>query len=67
METLPVFNLAMPVSCEGVPDEVMIPSKAWSDSAKYNAMLEKLGGMFSANFREKYSDVPDSIKNAGPF
>merc|ERR1712166_1704529 len=66
-ETLPVFDLAMPTTCEGVPDEIMVPSKAWKDQAKYTAALEKLGGMFSANFRQKYGDVSDAIKSAGPF
>jgi phosphoenolpyruvate carboxykinase (ATP) len=66
-ETLPVFNVAMPTQCAGVPDEIMIPSKAWSNHEEYTAALEKLGGLFSANFRSKYSDVSDAIKSAGPF
>lgn len=66
-ETLPRFNLEMPVACEGVPDEIMIPSKAWKSQASYDATLAKLEGLFSENFRNKYSDVSDTIKNAGPF
>lgn len=66
-ETLPVFNLAMPTKCDGVPDDFMVPAKAWADQANYDATLDKLAGMFSANFRAKYSDVSDAIKSAGPF
>jgi len=66
-DTLPVFDLEMPTTCEGVPDEFMIPYKAWESRDSYDATLNKLAGMFSANFRAKYADVSDSIKNAGPY
>lgn len=66
-ETLPVFDLQMPTTCEGVPDEFMIPYKAWADRDAYDATLNKLAGMFSENFRQKYSDVSEEIKSAGPY
>jgi len=66
-EILPVFDLEMPISCEGVPDEFMIPYKAWATREEYDATLNKLAGMFSTNFRNKYEDVSDEIKNAGPY
>lgn len=67
MENLPVFGFNMPTQCDGVPDEFMIPYKAWDSRESYDATLNKLAGMFSANFREKYGDVSDEIKNAGPY
>merc|ERR1719453_1688055 len=66
-EVLPLFNVAVPTSCPGVPDEMMIPNKAWEDRASYDATLEKLAGMFAENFRSKYSDVSEDIKGGGPF
>jgi len=66
-EVLPVFNLEMPVECNGVPSEFMVPYKAWASRESYDATLNKLAGMFSANFRSKYGDVGEEIKNAGPY
>merc|ERR1711959_169701 len=66
-ETLDVFDLKMPTKCEGVPDEFMVPYKAWGNQDNYEATLKKLAGMFSKNFRDKYSDVSEEIKAAGPF
>jgi phosphoenolpyruvate carboxykinase (ATP) len=66
-EILPVFNLEMPVECNGVPSEFMVPYKAWSSRDTYDATLNKLAGMFSSNFRSKYGDVSEEIKSAGPY
>jgi len=65
-ETLPIFDLEMPVECSGVPDEFMVPNKAWKSQEAYDASLNKLADLFSTNFKNKYSDVSDNIKNAGP-
>merc|ERR1711981_465257 len=66
-ETLPVFNVQMPTACSGVPDEFMVPYKAWSDRGEYDKQLNKLADMFSNNFRTKYGDVSDAIKSGGPY
>jgi len=50
-EILPVFNLQMPVHCEGVPDEFMTPYKAWKSRKDYDATLNKLAGMFASNVK----------------
>merc|ERR1719384_2944585 len=31
--TLPFFNLSVPTTCTGVPADVLVPSKSWSDSS----------------------------------
>ena len=64
--TLPVFDLQMPIECAGVPDEFMVPNKSWKSQEAYDAALHKLADLFSTNFSNKYSDVSDNIKNAGP-
>ena len=61
-----VFNLDIPTSCPGVPDEVMVPWKCWSSKEEYDATAKKLAGMFQENFEKKYAHLPENVKNAGP-
>lgn len=61
-----VFNLDIPTSCPGVPDEVMVPWKCWSSKEAYDAGAKKLAGMFQENFEKKYAHLPENVKNAGP-
>ena len=63
-ETHPVFNVAVPRTCPGVPDELLEPRATWRDPAAYDAQAQKLAAMFKANF-EQYS-VPDAVRQAGP-
>ncbi len=51
----PVFGVAVPTSCEGVPSEVLIPKNTWADGAAFDATARKLAGLFHENF-EKYAD-----------
>jgi phosphoenolpyruvate carboxykinase (ATP) len=62
----PVFGVAVPTSCPGVPDEVLVPKNAWADKAAYDEQARHLAGLFHANF-EKYADqASDEIKAAAP-
>lgn len=61
-----VFNLDIPTSCPGVPDEVMVPWKCWSSKEEYDATAKKLAGMFQENFEKKYAHLLENVKNAGP-
>ncbi len=49
----PVFRLRMPVSCPGVPDEILDPRNTWSDPEAYDRQAEKLRDLFRENFRAK--------------
>ena len=42
----PVFGLAVPVKCPGVPDRVLQPRDAWADKAAYDQSAAKLATMF---------------------
>ncbi len=61
-----VFNLDIPTTCPGVPDEVMVPWKCWSSKEEYDATAKKLAAMFQENFEKKYSHLPENVRNAGP-
>lgn len=65
-ETYDTFNLSVPKTCPGVPDELLNPAKSWTGTASFKDEVTKLGGLFQENFK-KYSDeaTPEVIK-AGP-
>jgi phosphoenolpyruvate carboxykinase (ATP) len=61
----PNFNVLVPKTCPGVPDEVLAPRKTWADKAAYDETAKKLAGLFRKNF-EKYSNMPKEVVEAGP-
>ncbi|MFL6293688.1 MAG: phosphoenolpyruvate carboxykinase (ATP) [Thermoanaerobaculia bacterium] len=62
----PNFGLAVPVSIEGVPDQVLRPRETWKSPADYDAKATQLADMFADNF-EKYEDqVSEDVRSAGP-
>ena len=61
----PVFNLAMPKNCPGVPDNVLNPQSTWSDQAAYQVAATKLASMFHKNFA-KFSGIPPAVAESGP-
>ena len=46
----PVFGIAMPTSCPGVPTQVLDPSSTWPDPAACEAAARSLVHAFEANF-----------------
>jgi phosphoenolpyruvate carboxykinase (ATP) len=62
----PIFGFAVPLSCPGVPDEIMNPSNAWKEKAAYDSKAHELAVMFEKNFAENASDASAEIKQAGP-
>lgn len=66
METDPVFGVAIPKSCEGVPSEMLDPKKTWSDSSEYDKTAQKLANLFHDNFKKFEEGASDEIRKAGP-
>ncbi|GBD86578.1 phosphoenolpyruvate carboxykinase [ATP] [bacterium BMS3Abin03] len=64
--TDPFFNLNIPVSCEGVPADVLNPRNTWEDKNAYDETAKKLANMFNDNFKEYAEGTPEVIISAGP-
>jgi phosphoenolpyruvate carboxykinase (ATP) len=60
------FGLQIPLTCKGVPDEVLFPRQAWKDQAKYDQTLKKLAEMFVKNFDKYKAGVSPQVVEAGP-
>lgn len=61
----PVFGLNIPLHCDGVPEEVMIPRNAWEDKSDYDTQAESLAAKFHENFK-KFAYADETIAAAGP-
>jgi phosphoenolpyruvate carboxykinase (ATP) len=62
----PVFNVDVPTSCPGVPNEVLKPRNTWSDGVAYDAQAGKLAHLFAENFKAFADGVTPDIRAAGP-
>ncbi|MBM7649715.1 phosphoenolpyruvate carboxykinase (ATP) [Bacillus ectoiniformans] len=62
--TTKTFGLKIPVHVPGVPDEVLIPRKAWADEDEFMEKANELASKFRENFK-KFSDVPSEIVELG--
>ena len=62
----PIFNLDVPVSCPGVPSEVLDPQSTWSDPEAYDFKARELARMFVKNFERFVDSVPGEVVAAGP-
>ncbi|UJL45123.1 phosphoenolpyruvate carboxykinase (ATP) [Virgibacillus sp. NKC19-16] len=60
-----IFGLEIPIHVPGVPDEVLVPKQTWENKDAYTTAAQSLAMKFHENF-EKFSQVTDSIKEAGP-
>lgn len=62
----PIFGLAVPQSCEGVPSDVLTPKSTWKDGAEYDRIAEDLASRFRENFKAFEEQVSPEIKSAAP-
>ena len=59
------FNVYVPKTCPGVPDEILSPKKTWANGDDYDKTAKELVSRFVNNFK-KYTHMPESVVNAGP-
>jgi phosphoenolpyruvate carboxykinase (ATP) len=62
----PIFNIDVPVSCPGVPEEILEPRATWTDKAAYDTQARRLARMFAENFDAFAGDVTAAVRSAGP-
>ena len=67
MKTLPVFNLAIPVSLPRVHDGILDPRQTYADPAEWEQRARSLSGLFRDNFA-KFTDTDEGrrLVAAGP-
>lgn len=61
----PIFGIAVPTSCPGVPTEILDPRNTWADKEAYDKKAKEIAASFVNNFK-KYSSMPQNIIDAGP-
>jgi len=52
-ERHPILGLAIPLSCPGVPDEILNPRNMWGDAEAYDETAARLRRMFEANYADR--------------
>ena len=62
----PIFGIGVPLSCPGVPAEILVPRSTWNDPTAYDQKARELACMFVSNFNENASDAPSKVIEAGP-
>jgi phosphoenolpyruvate carboxykinase (ATP) len=62
----PIFGLHLPVSCPGVPPDVLHPRKTWADEDAYDAKARELAYKFVENFKPFEGKVDAQIVASGP-
>ena len=65
-EVDPVFGVAVPTSCPGVPSEFLRPRTTWADAEAYDRQAASLALMFTENFAAYADGVPEAVRDAGP-
>ena len=65
-QTHDVFGVSYPVSCPGVPDNVLNPINTWSDRENYYVKANMLAKSFIDNFEKFQDQAAEEIVNAAP-
>ncbi|MCK9224570.1 MAG: phosphoenolpyruvate carboxykinase (ATP) [Candidatus Muirbacterium halophilum] len=63
-----LFHVNIPITCEGVPTEILFPQNTWKDKKAYTEKAKKLAEEFSAYFDKVYKDknISSDIKGSCP-
>lgn len=65
-EKLPIFNLAIPKTINGVDSTILNPRNTWKDKEAYDQQLKHLANLFIENFK-RYEDSGNfNYSKAGP-
>ena len=62
----PVFKVEVPLSCPGVPAELLDTRSTWSDPEEHARRAARLAEQFAANFESFAGRVSPAVAAAGP-
>lgn len=62
----PIFNLDVPKSCPGIPDQLLDPISTWPDKDAYESQARTLAQFFRKNFARFAETVGPEVEQAGP-
>lgn len=65
-KTHDIFGLAVPQSCENVPDQVLNPKETWADKEAYDKKARHLAQSFQDNFKKFEDYANEEIMNGSP-
>ncbi len=64
--TEPVFGLAIPTACPGLPSDILNPRSTWLKPTAYDAKAIHLAKLFQANFVQYADQATPEVQAAGP-
>jgi phosphoenolpyruvate carboxykinase (ATP) len=62
----PIFGVAMPTTCPGVPAALLNPSNSWQDAEAHTAQAYALARDFVDNFKQYEDFANQEIRSGGP-
>ena len=62
----PVFGFAVPMSCDGVPSNILNPAESWPNKNAYMQKYRELASRFIENFKKFEDGCPPEVIKAGP-
>jgi len=65
-DTDPIFGMAVPTSCPGVPEAILNPRNTWENKEAYDMAAKNLAKQFKTNFEKYASGVTEEVLAAGP-
>lgn len=64
-ETMPIFNLQVPKSINGIDSKILMPINTWKDKDSYKEQTKKLANQFVKNFEKYMEGTPKEVKEKG--
>jgi len=65
-EKFPIFGFEIPQEVSGVESKLLDPRQNWANAAAFDASAKALAQKFRENFAQKFSQVSQAIREAGP-
>lgn len=66
-DTMPIFNLQIPNTLDGVDAQILNPRNVWDNKEEYDTIAKQLAEMFIANFNNfTDNDAGKALISAGP-